>query len=224
MRTAVTVMVIALGMSGCSAALRWEEPFPKSGVYTVEKGDSLYAIALRFDLSAVELARWNGLGDGDLIHPGQTLRLTAPGNVARKPPPRVAATGSKEANSASIAWLWPATGRLAARFGARAGVGKGIDISGKEGDAIFAAAPGKVVYSGGGLIGYGNLIIVKHNRSVLSAYGYNRELLVGEGDIVSAGQRIASMGLGPARRPLLHYEIRVDGQPADPLEFLPAQR
>ena len=102
------------------------------------------------------------------------------------------------------------------------GTGKrGIAIGGREGHSVQAAAPGRVVYSGSGLRGYGNLVIVKHSDRYLTAYGYNREVLVREGDRVSAGQTIARMGLGPGRRALLHFELRRDGEPVDPRRFLP---
>ncbi len=100
---------------------------------------------------------------------------------------------------------------------------QGIDIAGKSGEAVFAAADGTVVYSGNGLIGYGELIIVKHNASFLSAYGHNRKRLVKEGDSVKSGQAIAEMGATAASREGLHFEIRKNGKPVDPLGFLPAK-
>ena len=107
------------------------------------------------------------------------------------------------------------------RISQRADGGNGIDISGQSGQPVIAAAGGEVVYSGSGLIGYGKLIIVKHNETYLSAYGHNRELRVTEGEKVSAGQTIALMGEGPGRKPVLHFEIRQNGKPVDPLRYLP---
>jgi lipoprotein NlpD len=101
---------------------------------------------------------------------------------------------------------------------------KGIDISGDNGQPVYAAAPGRVVYSGSGLRGYGKLIIVKHNNSHLSAYGHNDRLLVQEGDIVEGGQRIATMGPAGAEQGRLHFQIRRDGSPVDPLRYLPKWR
>jgi len=98
---------------------------------------------------------------------------------------------------------------------------KGIKYKGKRGDAILAAADGKVVYSGNGLISYGNLIIIKHNKTYISAYAYNRKLLVKEGDIVKAGQKVAEMGNKDKQSPRLHFEIRKNGKPVDPLKYLP---
>jgi len=100
---------------------------------------------------------------------------------------------------------------------------QGIDIAGNEGDPVSATADGEVVYSGNGLIGYGELIIVKHNASFLSAYGHNRARLVKEGDKVKAGQAIAEMGSSASSRDELHFEIRKNGKPVNPLEYLPAR-
>jgi len=108
-----------------------------------------------------------------------------------------------------------------AGFGTPGSAGKGLDIGGRSGDPVRAAADGKVVYAGSGLIGYGKLIIVKHNDTFLSAYGHNRTILVREGVLVKAGQKIAEMGEGPGKKPLLHFEIRLDGEPVDPIRYLP---
>jgi lipoprotein NlpD len=106
-------------------------------------------------------------------------------------------------------------------FGAKPGTGTGVLINGKQGQPIYAAASGRVVYAGGGLIGYGQLIIPKHNDTYLSAYGYNASLLVKEGEQINKGQRIATMGEGPERKPRLHFEIRRNGQPVNPRQHLP---
>ena len=116
-------------------------------------------------------------------------------------------------------WLWPAEGTLAGRFGAAGG--KGIDIVGERNTPVKAVAPGKVVYSGSGLRGYGQLLIVKHAGEYLSAYAHNETILVKEGDMVAAGQKIALMGDSDANRVKLHFEIRRYGKPLDPLTYLP---
>ncbi|MDT3707650.1 MAG: peptidoglycan DD-metalloendopeptidase family protein [Thiobacillus sp.] len=116
-------------------------------------------------------------------------------------------------------WLWPADGTLLGRFGAAGG--KGIDIVGQRNTPVKAVAPGKVVYSGSGLRGYGRLLIVKHAGEYLSAYAHNESILVKEGDTVAAGQRIALMGDSDADRVKLHFEIRRYGKPLDPLNYLP---
>ena len=108
-------------------------------------------------------------------------------------------------------------------FGRRPGTGTGVLIGGRQGQSVRAAAAGRVVYSGSGLIGYGQLIIVKHNDTYLSAYGHNASLLVKEGETVERGQRIATMGEGPGREPRLHFEIRQNGKPVDPRDYLPAR-
>lgn len=117
------------------------------------------------------------------------------------------------------AWLWPVEGTLAGRFGAAGG--KGIDIVGQRNAPVIAVAPGKVVYSGSGLRGYGRLLIVKHAGEYLSAYAHNETILVKEGDAVAAGQKIALMGDSDADRVKLHFEIRRYGKPLDPLNYLP---
>ncbi|RLA33495.1 MAG: hypothetical protein DRR03_07625 [Gammaproteobacteria bacterium] len=120
-----------------------------------------------------------------------------------------------------LAWRWPTKGRLFRTFNASNPARKGVDIVGSEGQSIYAASAGRVVYSGNGLVGYGNLIIIKHNNTYLSAYGHNRELLVREGDKVAPGQLIAKMGRVDNDRAMLHFEIRRQGKPIDPLRLLP---
>ena len=118
-------------------------------------------------------------------------------------------------------WQWPAEGMLASRFVAGEPTQQGIDIAGQSGQPVRAAADGVVVYSGSGLVGYGELVIVKHNDAWLSAYGHNRARLVNEGQRVKAGQQIAEMGHSGAARDMLHFEIRFNGKPVDPLSYLP---
>lgn len=118
-------------------------------------------------------------------------------------------------------WSWPVKGPLLSSFQGSNALNKGIDLGGKLGEPVLAAAGGQVVYSGSGLRGYGKLLIVKHNETFLSAYAHNDRLLVKEGDFVKAGQRIADMGSSGTDRVKLHFEIRRDGTPVDPLKFLP---
>jgi lipoprotein NlpD len=120
-------------------------------------------------------------------------------------------------------WAWPADGQVVTRFGSHEGIATGVGIGGRAGDPVRAAAAGRVVYAGSGLVGYGQLVIIKHNETYLTAYGYNSELLVMQGQDVTRGQRIASMGLGPERQPRLHFEIRRNGVPVDPLTFFPGR-
>jgi len=118
-------------------------------------------------------------------------------------------------------WIWPTEGRVISRFQANDPTRKGVDIGGQAGQKVIASAPGQVVYSGSGLIGYGELIIIKHSDRMLSAYAHNRKRLVSEGEQVVAGSTIAEMGTNDRNQAILHFEIRVNGVPADPLKFLP---
>lgn len=147
-------------------------------------------------------------------------RSEAAATPAPTPPPAPAVQTTTP--TGLITWQWPTSGELL-RVKSPTGE-KGIKISGRIGQQVIAAAPGRVVYSGSGLIGYGKLIIIKHNDTYLSAYAHNHELLVDEGDSVSAGQQIATMGIGSEGRALLHFEIRRNGQPIDPLQHLPERK
>jgi lipoprotein NlpD len=118
-------------------------------------------------------------------------------------------------------WVWPTRGRLLRGFQPDAAGRKGIDIGGDSNQPVNAAANGKVVYAGSGLVGYGRLIIVKHNENLLSAYGHNNQLLVAEGEYVKAGQKIATMGSSGTDHTGLYFEIRKNGKPVDPLQYLP---
>jgi lipoprotein NlpD len=140
--------------------------------------------------------------------PAASPSPAAPHRAAAGPPPE---------------WRWPVNGPLVWRFGESRRNPTGLGIAGVDGREIHAAADGVVVYSGSGLIGYGQLIILKHNDSYLSAYGFNQALRVTEGEQVRSGQVIARMGRGPADQPVLHFEIRVDGKPVDPARFLPSR-
>jgi lipoprotein NlpD len=143
-------------------------------------------------------------------------------DTAPKPPeaaPPEAAPPESRPPAAMGDWLWPAEGKVITSFSD--GNGKGIDIAGKPGDPVVAAAAGKVVYAGSGLRGYGKLVIIKHDDSFLSAYAHNRQLLVNEGQSVSKGQKIAELGNTDADRPKLHFELRRQGKPVDPLKYLP---
>lgn len=149
----------------------------------------------------------------------------APKPVETPPPPRTVEL-KPAAEAAAIAegaidWTWPTNGKLTASF--VEGSNKGIDIAGTQGDPVLAAAPGKVVYSGTGLRGYGKLVIVRHNAEFLSAYAHNSQILVKEGDAVARRQKIAEVGSTDAESPRLHFEIRRQGKPVDPMKFLPAR-
>ncbi len=212
-------------------------------VHDVVKGDTLYSIAWRYGQDYRDIARWNGIGDPYLIVPGRQLRVIAPANVPAPLPPRrsaAAVSGVPDASAAApprpasnshpdvrtpigshgaISWQWPTSGRVIKSDSPTAR--KGLEIAGSQGQAVIAAAAGSVVYSGSGLLGYGRLIILKHSEIFLSAYAYNERLLVAEGDQVATGQQIATMGLDNSGQPVLHFEIRKDGRPVNPMEHLP---
>lgn len=150
----------------------------------------------------------------------------SPGSVppiARSTPPAVPSSAPPPAPRVvkNGAWQWPADGKLMRGFAAGAQPHKGIDIAGAIGDPVYAANGGTVVYAGSGVRGYGNLLIVKHDAQYLSAYAHNSRLLVKEGDVVSGGQRIAEIGDSGADRVKLHFELRRQGNPVDPLKVLP---
>jgi len=212
----------------------------KAATYTVKRGDTLYSIAFRHKLDYKDLARWNRIGRDYVIYPGQTLRLSAPGSSARatstpqaaSSPQRRAATPPKARPAPSaprqpavpsgppVKWQWPVTGGTAT-LTSRPNGGNGLMIAGRLGEDVRAAGVGRVVYTGSGLLGYGQLIIVKHNDTYLSAYGHLQSVLIQEGDAVAAGQRIATMGNGPQGSPQLYFEIRINGTPGNPLTLLP---
>ncbi len=132
--------------------------------------------------------------------------------------PRVKTVSPAEPNRKVEAWRWPTRGSVIRKFSGT--VHKGIDIDGKAGDAVLATAAGTVVYAGSGIVGYGRLLIIKHNQDYLSAYGHNQRLLVKEGDRIKAGQKIAEKGSSATNAVKLHFEIRRDGKPVDPLKLL----
>ncbi|MHB1174466.1 MAG: peptidoglycan DD-metalloendopeptidase family protein [Sulfuriferula sp.] len=271
--------------------------YGQAATHTVQKGDTLYSIALQYGLDYRDLERWNGLPDNYLIHIGQVLKLTAPqqpgdgiqtvpaestvqtiplrieplpqGQAASNVPlitqptivklpysdaalaqlaqgggtsavpaaqnaapaaaapeiapaaaPPQAPPAPTTSNDSGIDWMWPTQGRVIAGFD-EAKNSKGLDIAGKAGQAIFASAAGKVVYSGEGLRGYGKLVIIKHNPTYLSAYAHNQLILVKEGQTVARGQKIAEMGDSGTDQVELHFEIRKMGKPVDPMTYLP---
>lgn len=229
-------------LAACSSAIRWEEPAKRSparttapdagsrpAFHTVRAGETLYSISFRYGLSVQALAAWNSLGDGTLIRVGQRLRLSPPDSSVGSSSPAPSPRSPTPATEAPPRWLWPVPGPVVARYGESPLTASGVQLGGRAGDPVRAAAGGQIVYAGSGLVGYGELLIIKHSPNWLSAYGYNQALLVGEGDRVATGQPIARMGEGPTagtrtRRSLLHFEIRRNGVPVDPLTQLPAAR
>ncbi len=156
--------------------------------------------------------------------PPKQTATTAPKPAVTRRPSKDAPLASQTQTVARIEWRWPHVGTVIAGYSTSGKVNKGIDITGQAGDAVRAAATGNVVYAGNGLLGYGNLIIVNHNEHYLSAYAHNRKILVQEGEDVKAGQVIAELGSSGAERPILHFEIRKNGNPVDPVHYLPPRK
>jgi lipoprotein NlpD len=165
------------------------------------------------------------------VLPAEAVASSAPATAAEPSAPASAQVVAPASNlptappeklpSGPLRWNWPSQGKLLHGFAPDQPGGKGIGIGGRLGQDVTAAANGWVVYSGSGLMGYGQLVIVKHDKSLLSAYGHNGRLLVKEGDAVRAGEVIAAMGANGASGPMLHFEIRRDGKPVNPLNYLP---
>jgi lipoprotein NlpD len=215
------------------------------GYHTVRPGDTLARIALEAGQSWRDIARWNNLDNPNVIEVGQVLRVTPPGPVVTGTPALPAAAASAPAGAASaprplasatpaapaaqtpsppedeIAWSWPTPAGTTVIAGFDEQKNKGLDIAGRPGDPVLASADGRVVYAGAGLRGYGNLIILKHNNTFLTAYAHNQSLLVKEDQTVRKGQKIAEMGSTDADRVKLHFEIRRQGKPVDPSRYLP---
>jgi lipoprotein NlpD len=244
-RAAALALVVALagcgtatvvkpsGGSGSSRHVTPQQSVPKPGqTAVVRRGDTLFALARIHNITPRDLALWNGLAEPYTIYPGQSLRLYPGGATAAASRPATGAPTTARPNpaptapvaapvSSGISWRWPADGALVGRFVAGEATKQGVDIAGASGQAVRASGPGVVVYSGAGLVGYGELIIIKHNEQWLSAYGHNRKRLVNEGQNVKAGDQIAEMGRTGTSRDMLHFEIRYNGKPVDPLLYLP---
>jgi lipoprotein NlpD len=192
-------------------------------VYVVRPQDTVYSIAWRYGLDFRDLARWNNIGSDFRITVGQTLVLTPRRSAlptsrpARAlPPPTRSAPSVTAPGVTAPGWDWP-TDRSGAPQPVPSG---GILLYGQLGQDIRAASAGRVVYTGSGIRGYGNLIIIKHGENLLSAYAHNRESLVHDGQEVSEGEVIGHMGEGAPNKAVLYFEIRRNGKPIDPLGFL----
>ncbi|MBU0590307.1 MAG: peptidoglycan DD-metalloendopeptidase family protein [Gammaproteobacteria bacterium] len=216
----------------------------KAGYYTVKPGDTLYRIGLDAGQNWRDIQRWNSIENPGQIEVGQTLRVVPPTNVmapassvavakpvtgsgaAVNPVASSQASASPLSSSTAgedeIAWIWP-TKSTSVLAGFDEVKNKGLDIAGTAGDPVMAAADGRVVYVGAGLRGYGNLIILKHNNTYLTAYAHNQTLLVKEDQTVQKGQKIAEMGNSDADRVKLHFEVRRQGKPVDPAKYLPTR-
>lgn len=201
---------------------------PGRGIHTVLPGDTLYSIAWANGVDYRDLARWNSLPSPDRIVVGQKINLRPPPGEAQqsraaraaKPPPSPPPSPPPAAGGAKRTWVWPVRGEIAETFSIARG-NKGIDIRARRGDPVVAAAAGTVVYAGNGLRGYGNLIIIKHDAAYLSAYAHNRSIRVTEGRQIGQGQTIGEVGGQGKFTETLHFEIRREGKPVNPLRHLP---
>ncbi|MCP4487371.1 MAG: peptidoglycan DD-metalloendopeptidase family protein [Gammaproteobacteria bacterium] len=234
-RHLILLLSVALLVS-CISPRAVNQRIASKGSYLVKPSDTLYSIAWRYGLDNKVLARWNQIDVNSTIYPGQQLILIEPERTGTQtipvtqtvstvsvPSPQSKTTkpATSMAGSSPKHWLWPTSGKLLNTFSAQKLDRRGIDIGGKLGQAIHAVADGRVVYSGNGLAGYGNLIIIKHSDTYLSAYAYSQERLVSEGVKVKAGMKIAEMGQHKTRTARLHFQIRKNGKPVNPLKFLP---
>ena len=217
--------------------------------YQVKPGDTMFAIAWRFGWDYKKLAKANAINSPYTIYVGQVIyfneindnsaiKVPIQKGAVKKPVVIAKVTSKKQPSSVSkkvdnslklkaytesksVKWSWPLRGKLIQVFANKAGASNGIDLSSSLGQPVKAASSGIIVYSGSGIQGYGKLVVVKHNDTFLSAYAYNSRILVAEGARVNAGQVIAEVGKGPQLDPRLHFEIRKNGKPVNPLRYLP---
>lgn len=200
----------------------------KEIVYVVRKGDTLGEIAQCFKTRWYYISNRNKLRNPNEINVGQKLIIPTRSSKAAT---KSDSTGAKKSAStparaptrakSGISWTWPVKGKIIRKFSPKASGKQGISIAGKMNQKVVSAALGKVVFSGEGLVGYGKLIIVQHQKGFLTAYAHNNRLLVKEGQSVKRGQAIAHMGKTAAKSPRLHFEVRYKGKPVDPLKYLP---
>jgi lipoprotein NlpD len=214
------------------------------GFYTVRRGDTLYSIALEHGADYREVAQWNSLDDPSKLSVGQVLRVTAPaqqavqvgsgpagsGKIESRPlgsttpqqqqkPATVAREEPRLLEAQPLQFAWPAKGKVLAGFAEPRR--KGIDIDGKLGDPVIAAAAGRVTYVGSGIPGLGKLVVIRHDQGYLTVYAHNKDILVKEQQSVTRGQKIAELGASDAERPKLHFQIRKGAAAVDPLLYLP---
>jgi lipoprotein NlpD len=216
-------------------------PAVPEGFYTVKRGDTLYSIALEHGADYREVAQWNSLDDPTKLHVGQVLRVKPPpepgvqigsapiaGRVesrpleGQKPAPPAAPSQAREEPKLEVQplqFMWPAKGKILAGFAEPRH--KGIDIEGKIGDPVIAAAAGRVTYVGSGIPGLGKLVVIKHDQGFITVYAHNKDILVKEQQSVTRGQKIAELGNTDAERPKLHFQIRKGSAAVDPLLYLP---
>ena len=241
----ILLILSLLLLSGCIRFVKQDKntqhkPHAVNKVVThhrVKPGETLYSIAFEYGRDYRDVARWNHIRPPYTIFPRQKLRVV-PVKADRKTHHRQPVKSSKTRRGTSPApvrppvresnkklrWDWPTNGKLVSTFSMRDPGRRGIDIEGRKGQPVRAAAGGRVVYRGNGLRGYGNLIIIKHNESYFSAYAHTERVVVKEHEKVKLGQRLADMGTTGLNKAKLHFEIRRNGKPVNPLRYLPQRR
>ena len=253
------IVSLVLLLGACSSGGNYAPVVDRDGAYSskgkthiVSRGETLYSIAWRHNLSFKGLANANNIRSPYTIFPGQKLllresrkvtvsRSTPTSNPSSGVPKSASKNSTSKGGSSSkkpvtkpadkvssvnrqqypFQWKWPSNARLTAKYRASGKIHKGIDLKGKLREPVYAANSGKVVYAGSGLVGYGKLLIIKHSDTYLSAYAHNNRLLAKEGQMVKVGQKVAEMGDTGTDTVKLHFEIRKNGKPVDPLKLLP---
>ena len=240
------LFLLILQTSGCLRFVQYESgsnlprSFSKAVTHhQVKAGETLYSIAFEYGRDPRDVARWNSIPRPYTIYPNQKLRIIPISDDKKKSTEhtkvkKTRRTSTKRlvhkepkthyVSNAKIKWNWPTKGKVVSTFSIRDPGRRGIDIVGTKGQAVNAAASGKVVYKGNGLRGYGNLIIIKHNDTYFSAYAHTENVVVKEDEKVKLGQRIADMGNTSSEITQLHFEIRRNGKPVNPLRSLPKRR
>lgn len=198
---------------------------PTSGVHVVQRGDTLYSISRRYGVPVNNLLSMNNISDPSQIEVGQRIRVASSGASTASTGSRVTAAApaassspARAADASAISWEWPHRGNIITAYSEST---RGIDIAGKVGDPVKAAAAGNVSYVGNGLRGLGNLVLITHSNGFISAYAHNHRITVKQGQRVSKGQQIAELGQSDTTSPRLHFEIRRNGNPVNPQSYLP---
>ncbi|MDF1763614.1 MAG: peptidoglycan DD-metalloendopeptidase family protein [Oleibacter sp.] len=245
--TIVTLLSTIIGCASGGGFVSVDQKFSRStktsDFYRVKNGDTLIAIAWRYGLDYKALANANAISAPYTIYPGQKIDLressvrpvvvktppvkkpsnnpTSDQQTAQVPPQDMPKKAITYQMSQIDTWIWPLSGKVIGQFSTIKPVNKGIDIAASLGESVLAAADGTVVYAGTGLRGYGNLLIIRHNENYLSAYAHTNRILVSEDENVKAGDKIAETGSTGTDKVKLHFEIRKNGKPVNPLDYLP---
>jgi hypothetical protein len=228
-RVPVAAAILAVLLLGCAHSPKWEG---EGVIHTVREGENIFRIASYYQVPVSEILEANRIRDERSLQIGERLWIPwarrSPPGFALVPPPEVPGGFQRRvppgaAPARALSFVWPLRGRLTGLFGTRRGRRhEGIDLAAKRGTLIRAAESGRVIYSGNGLGAYGNVVIVRHSKRYVSVYAHNRKNRVRKGAFVDKGEVIAEVGkTGNATGYHLHFEIRKDEHPRDPLDFLP---